>query len=72
VNRPTAGKLGDGLRAELRGFEATLIRSALERTAGSRRDAARLLGLPLRTFERKLAALEGLAARRRGARRVLS
>jgi DNA-binding NtrC family response regulator len=72
VSGPTAGKLGDGLRAELRGFEATLIRSALERTSGSRRDAARLLGLPLRTFERKLAALEGLAARRRGARRVLS
>ena len=72
VNGAEASMAGNGLREELRSFEETLIRSALERTAGNRREAARLLALPLRTFERKLAALEELAARQRSARRPLS
>jgi DNA-binding NtrC family response regulator len=58
-----------GLRGELRGFEATLIRDALARAGGNRRDAARLLKLPLRTFERKLSTLGKPSGR--GPRRLL-
>jgi len=63
-NAGSTGALGAGLRAEVQGLEATLIRSALERCSGSRRDAAQLLELPLRTFEHKLSALERAARRR--------
>ncbi|MCA9670445.1 MAG: sigma 54-interacting transcriptional regulator [Myxococcales bacterium] len=42
------------LRERLASFEAQLLREALARTGGSRADAARLLGLPVRTLAYKL------------------
>lgn len=45
------------LRSEVREHEAMLIRAALRHTQGNRRDAAALLNVPLRTFERRLARL---------------
>ncbi|HET6338012.1 MAG TPA: sigma 54-interacting transcriptional regulator [Polyangiales bacterium] len=44
------------LRASLEQHELALISEALQRSGGNRRTAARLLRLPLRTFERKLQA----------------
>jgi DNA-binding NtrC family response regulator len=46
------------LRDHLRKVERDLILGALERTEGNQRRAAELLGLPQRTFERRLAALK--------------
>jgi DNA-binding NtrC family response regulator len=45
------------LREHLRQVERDLVLGALERTGGNQRQAAELLGLPQRTFERRLAAL---------------
>jgi DNA-binding NtrC family response regulator len=49
------------LRAILRQQEVSLIKDALQRSNGNQRRAAGLLGLPLRTLERKLRIL-GLRA----------
>lgn len=46
------------LRIELRGQELQAIRAALERTNGHKGRAADLLGLPIRTFRRRLRDLE--------------
>jgi DNA-binding NtrC family response regulator len=51
------------LRAQLKQHEQELIRLALERTNGHQRKAAELLGLPLRTLERKLQKLSKRPAR---------
>jgi DNA-binding NtrC family response regulator len=42
----------------LRRVERDLILGALARTDGNQRLAAQTLGIPLRTFERRLAALK--------------
>jgi DNA-binding NtrC family response regulator len=51
------------LRAQLKQHERELIYRALERTNGHQRKAAELLGLPLRTLERKLQKLSNRPAR---------
>ena len=48
---------GAGLDAELRQRESDAIRQALERSGGSRKDAAQALGLPARTLRYKIARL---------------
>jgi len=55
------GPLQLDLRLHLKQVELELIRSALLRAAGNRREAAASLGLPLRTFERRLNTLHGRA-----------
>ncbi len=52
------------LRARALEHEAALIRDALHRSDGNRRNAAALLKLPLRTFERKLQQLRASDAQR--------
>jgi two-component system, NtrC family, response regulator AtoC len=46
------------LRDRMKDFEARLIKDALERANGNRAAAAKLLGIPLRTFNHKLKALK--------------
>lgn len=52
------------LRARLRTVEHAQVRRALELSAGNQRKAAELVGLPLRTFERRLRALRNADAAR--------
>jgi DNA-binding NtrC family response regulator len=51
----------DGIRGlvgrKLEDVEAELIRATLERTGGKRGEAARMLGIPRRTFYNRLKAL---------------
>jgi DNA-binding NtrC family response regulator len=58
TGRPQAPTETMDLRGHLRQVERDLIMGALERTQGNQRSAAELLGLPLRTFERRLSALK--------------
>lgn len=51
-----------GLRARLRSLEHAQVKRALELSAGNQRKAAELVGLPLRTFERRLRALRNAEA----------
>jgi DNA-binding NtrC family response regulator len=55
---PPPPERGVDLRDHLRRVERDLIAGALERAQGNQRKAAELLNLPLRTFERRLAALK--------------
>ena len=56
---------GDGdLKARVRRHEAKLISAALRRTKGNQTEAARLLGVPVRTLSDKLRRL-GIASRKR-------
>ena len=53
--RPHAGALDQGaLKERIKSYEAEIIAGALERSGGNRKSAAQSLGLPLRTFFRKL------------------
>ena len=45
------------LRARVQAYEAEIIKSALATTGGSRSEAARLLGMPLRTLAHRIKAL---------------
>lgn len=56
TERPPSAGLD--LRAHLRDVERDLIFGALERSGGNQRKAAEQLGMPLRTFERRLAAVK--------------
>jgi DNA-binding NtrC family response regulator len=47
---------GQTLRARVASLEQTEAHRALQQTGGNQRRAAELLGLPLRTFERRLRA----------------
>lgn len=51
---PTDGPPKTSLADEVRHFEAELIRSALMRTGGRQRSAARLLGMKVTTFHAKI------------------
>lgn len=53
-NSPTANERGINLSDEVRRFEAQLIRSALIRTNGRMRAAARLLGMKVTTLHAKI------------------
>jgi DNA-binding NtrC family response regulator len=53
-NSPTASDRGINLSDEVRRFEAQLIRSALIRTNGRMRAAARLLGMKVTTLHAKI------------------
>jgi len=60
ASRPTVAPLSPGLdlRAHLKQVERDLMLGALERAGGNQRRAAELLGIPLRTFERRLSAVK--------------
>ncbi len=45
------------LRARVQAYEAEVIREALDRTGGNRGEAARVLGMPLRTLAHRIKAL---------------
>jgi DNA-binding NtrC family response regulator len=47
------------LKEQLRAVEHEALRRALAQSGGNQRRAAELLGLPLRTFERRLQSLRG-------------
>ena len=47
-------RAGEGYHEQMRRFSATLLRAALRHTGGRSGKSAELLGLPLRTFQRKL------------------
>lgn len=53
-NAPTANERGINLSEEVRRFESQLIRSALIRTNGRMRPAARLLGMKVTTLHAKI------------------
>ena len=56
-NSSTANESGINLSNEVRRFEAQLIRSALIRTNGRMRPAARLLGMKVTTLHAKISAI---------------
>jgi DNA-binding NtrC family response regulator len=58
VRPPSASGQSVDLRGHLRQVERDLVFGALDRAQGNQRKAAELLQLPLRTFERRLAALK--------------
>lgn len=65
ATQPQASQAEDlSLRARLRTVEHAQVRRALELSAGNQRKAAELVGLPLRTFERRLRALRNADAAR--------
>ena len=49
---------GRKLRARVQAYEAELIKNALDAAGGSRAEAARLLGMPLRTLAHRIKVLE--------------
>jgi DNA-binding NtrC family response regulator len=57
-SRATIPAPATDLRSHLRDVERDLITGALEKSGGNQRRAAELLGMPLRTFERRLAVLK--------------
>jgi DNA-binding NtrC family response regulator len=59
-SEPAAGSSARALRDHLRTVEHEELRRALSQSGGNQRRAAALLGLPLRTFERRLQALRSM------------
>jgi DNA-binding NtrC family response regulator len=54
---PGSDTASAGLRARVQAYEAAIIHEALEAARGSRSEAARLLGIPLRTLAHKIKML---------------
>jgi DNA-binding NtrC family response regulator len=58
ISRPPGNDAASAsLRARVQAYEAAIIHEALEQTHGSRSEAARLLGIPLRTLAHKIKML---------------
>jgi DNA-binding NtrC family response regulator len=55
---PQAGSDNRKLRDRVEAYEAEIIKNALASAGGSRSEAARLLGMPLRTLAHRIKALE--------------
>src|SRR5262249_48810844 len=58
AGEPEASAQHVRLRARVQAYEAEIIRNALAAAGGSRSEAARMLGMPLRTLAHRIKALE--------------